>query len=582
MNNNRPSTPSHNKLNYILQEEKIQSKNTNKIKQEITRKSKKKISKEDAAKIIQRRFKIYMIKLKNDPKYEMSNLLKKKKLSILKNYNIIQDYSISNISLEQNSKKENSIVNSKIMSTTKEEEKKTANFGNIANKNNTEESRLTSLKEEIYLKPNSNNKDNCIKDYESFLSIDKPPFDRFKFKPDHFEEKENDKKIENLKKSLDKFTENYLTNNSKKRENSSISNSKIEDLDILDIITNKDQTSIIKNDVSETVNVYEKIFKEIKKEPSSQRSIINKHNQSKSEINVNYDNINSTNNKDKTQQDKEMKLDDLEEKIHTIDKNIDKISKKYQLTNEENEVDNKSSIVNFNKDNKEYESIKSKDKTDSDNENSKLLKKIEKGADNIDENKKKMVDRLTNMLEKEEIKSSIQCNLSNIKYENNPTLVNNDLKQKSINNQSRYRDTSYDNKLLKDATQDKIKNIHSILEENNYIQEKSNYRYMDILKHAEETDSKINITNTNNVANTAEVLNMVLELKESKKTIDIMKSVIEELKRDIKNKEDFHKKELAEKLSIQKFEFDNVIQRQNGLVESLLSEKKNYQLLLMN
>lgn len=91
--------------------------------------------------------------------------------------------------------------------------------------------------------------------------------------------------------------------------------------------------------------------------------------------------------------------------------------------------------------------------------------------------------------------------------------------------------------------------------------------------------------NPNSVVNevipsSAEILNMVLELKESKKTIVEMKALIEELRKDSKDKEDTYSKKLKDLISSQKHEYDTTFQRMQSMIDNLVLEKKK--LLSMN
>ena len=72
------------------------------------------------------------------------------------------------------------------------------------------------------------------------------------------------------------------------------------------------------------------------------------------------------------------------------------------------------------------------------------------------------------------------------------------------------------------------------------------------------------------VQNQADNIALNLELKEAKKTIDTMTSVISDLKLQLKSKDEYLNKALLS----QKNESDLLIQRQNTLMESLMSEKR--------
>ena len=79
----------------------------------------------------------------------------------------------------------------------------------------------------------------------------------------------------------------------------------------------------------------------------------------------------------------------------------------------------------------------------------------------------------------------------------------------------------------------------------------------------------LSLENTENIG-------LNLELKEAKKTIEAMTSVIDDLKLQLKSKDDFLNKALLS----QKNENDLLLQRQNTLMESLISEKRNMEMQL--
>lgn len=217
--NIRPSTPKTKVNNYTGKQSKPGKIN-------------KKISRDTACIIIQRAFRKYHKKLKNDPKYEMMNLLKKKKMNVLKNYNINvtnannSSYNTSNIVHAHSNNDINGVSNSTI----RDEDRMTANFGKEIKKKPFSQSPIKEAND------NSNKPNFNVDDYDSFLTS---------------------------KNDQQKYSDKYLIPVEDKNE----------DLDILDIITNKD-TSMKNDDMSEqdTVNVYEKIFKEIKKESTQRKS----------------------------------------------------------------------------------------------------------------------------------------------------------------------------------------------------------------------------------------------------------------------------------------------------------------------
>jgi len=277
----RPGTPKYQRSKFVsdstfsdnyTSNKDSKKKNSNLKSDPIGRKKKIKFSKESAVIVIQRAFRIFSRNLKMNPKFEMSNLLKKKKLSILKNYKILNDdeqssignFIDSDILPAYQSKYKNNLNYSK--SLLKEEEKVTANFfGNsLQKKESPSDSKISIHKDAKESKQTTINKkkDNFIDDYESFLSYKKylGNNDTNSNKSNKNDNMKEEKNLEKLKISLDKFTENLKKNTSTQPD----SGHELNQFNIIPIA--KDQTTISKQDISNTVNIYEKIFKEIKKD----------------------------------------------------------------------------------------------------------------------------------------------------------------------------------------------------------------------------------------------------------------------------------------------------------------------------
>jgi len=151
-----------------------------------------------------------------------------------------------------------------------------------------------------------------------------------------------------------------------------------------------------------------------------------------------------------------------------------------------------------------------------------------------------------------------------------------DLTSSNIKNKN---ESSFDKKSIKELNEDKIKKLHEILESNDdnfKFEYKSNSNnvidYGDYYKY-DINNPNLNYNKINNT-NTAEILNMALELKEAKKTIVSMKDIIEELKKESKSKEETFKKQIEEKLAVQKFEFEKHLDKQKAFIENLIAEKK--------
>lgn len=121
-----------------------------------------------------------------------------------------------------------------------------------------------------------------------------------------------------------------------------------------------------------------------------------------------------------------------------------------------------------------------------------------------------------------------------------------------------------------------LDNINKLLEEN---------ESKDITKIRKKTNNVVlnnKPINRNININTSDILSLTLELQETKKTNEIMKQTISDLKSKITKNELNFKEELTKKLNEQKFEFDNAIQRLNDLIENLLSEKKKLNLTIQS
>ena len=65
-----------------------------------------------------------------------------------------------------------------------------------------------------------------------------------------------------------------------------------------------------------------------------------------------------------------------------------------------------------------------------------------------------------------------------------------------------------------------------------------------------------------------------LELKETKKTMETMNSIINDLKQQLQDKDDYYNQQLEN----QKNENNIILNRQNTLMESLISEKKKMEI----
>ena len=515
-----------------------------------------KFSRENAVVIIQRAFRNFLRRLRMNPKFEMSNLLKKKKLSILKNYSVFNkeqsllgSHNASESMQFFSAENSNTITISK--SNLKQEDKGTTEFlGNISkDKKFVKESPA----ENKILEKESFTKDNFIDDYESFVSYKKLMANEIKNNAlirhnDSINSKKeipiDDNNLQQLKLSLDKFTDHYRKNSSCQSVQREKDDLKSDYLEKRVNTNHEDQTSIDREDISDTVNIYEKIFKEIKRDEKipSEKSLNKKILNCSNEENL-INNLVSNNNRRIDEKNSDIKIRPSKDELD------------YVLSN--SNYDCMSSSI--------------EPKIELNREIFKHDSKIE--CENSPENRD-MIDKITQMLEREINKSDIENQLSNENkeriMETNNNMTNNghndSITENNKLNVNRSINTKETNS-IKDETQQKFEKIHSLLEKNELSK-----NYTSILKLTEVPN--IPLVSQINSQYTVDILSTALELKESKKTTEIMKTIIEELKKDIKSKEEHHKKELHEKLSIQKHEFDIIMQRQTGLIEGLLSEKK--------
>ena len=124
------------------------------------------------------------------------------------------------------------------------------------------------------------------------------------------------------------------------------------------------------------------------------------------------------------------------------------------------------------------------------------------------------------------------------------------------------------------SKKDLFDNINKILDE-------SNKKGITILNNQNPTYKGTSFNqNTNNNMNTSDILSLTLELAETKKTNQMMKENIDELKAKITKNELDYKEDLKQKLDKQKFDYENSIERLKELIENIMSEKKKLNLTI--
>ncbi len=210
-----------------------------------------------------------------------------------------------------------------------------------------------------------------------------------------------------------------------------------------------------------------------------------------------------------------------------------------------------------------------------------------KMLNNIDsENKINDNLNLETKLNKEDFNNSLEYSKKESLFNNIDTILNqsqnskkNNKRNDEINQANKKIESSFEKRSIKEQNEDKLKKLHEILESGEDLPKLDNKSisnkvidYGDYYKY-DINNPSLTYTNINNT-NTAEILNMALELKEAKKTIISMKDIIDELKKESKAKEETYKKQTEDKLSVQKFEFEKHLEKQKGFIENILVEKK--------
>jgi len=197
-------------------------------------------------------------------------------------------------------------------------------------------------------------------------------------------------------------------------------------------------------------------------------------------------------------------------------------------------------------------------------------------------------NKIRNINKKDDDNHSIKHSKKESLFNNIDGLLNEsgyskgDKKKFNIDNNNHKDNIKIENseiKSIKEQNEDKFRKLHEILESGDDLlkmDHKTNTNnvngYGDYYKY-DINNPSLTYTNINNTY-TAEILNMALELKESKKTISSMKDIIDEIKKESKAKEEFFKKQIEEKLDIQKFEFEKHLEKQKAFIENILADKK--------
>ena len=326
-------------------------------------------------------------------------------------------------------------------------------------------------------------------------------------------------------------------------------------IDIDDTNSNKEKytNKISKNNNDDNNNnnqysVFERIYKKMQ-------------NQEQSKNDTNNDNI--TNNKYGLDDDLIEKKDNIIDNQFDLIKNIQKRAIEnisvYKNTEDEN---------NFNNKTENQEEL---------NENIKEDIKQDLKEEIIEEKKeeKKELESNQNINNNDELKEKIQEKKDiEEKEENKNSIIENNIKEKNIIEKSSNEKNENEKSSKNEIFQRLANFLDSTVENPEKITEPSKKEGIEFQTEIsnnpkETTENILSKDNSENIA-------LNLELKEAKKTIDTMSSVINDLKLQLKSKDDFLNKALLS----QKNENDILLQRQNTLMESLISEKRNMEMQL--
>ena len=173
-----------------------------------------------------------------------------------------------------------------------------------------------------------------------------------------------------------------------------------------------------------------------------------------------------------------------------------------------------------------------------------------------------------------EEESNINNNYIKSKYDSINSWLDNEDSKYSLNkenNELNKLNSNNDNDITK---KDILSNINKLIEENdkrdqNFIYNKNRQ----ILNSSPYLDEDEKFNNLKKI-NTSDILGLTLELKEIKKTNQIMKETIQDLKNEISRNELQYKENMDKALNKQKFEYEEQIEELKALIDNLISEKK--------
>ena len=373
------------------------------------------------------------------------------------------------------------------------------------------------------------------------------------------------------------------SNNDKKNFKVSKENVYENDLDIIDIITNKEKNSKNKSNVVHEENMFENIFENMNKEVISNKldknlivSLNLKEKPFLKKTNIISESSvidNSLLNKSITNEAKNLIMNVMNKEInHNM------------FNNSVEEILNNSKLSNFLKEKEKDQSKYPETELNSESKKNILKNSMLEDILNTSNFNKSIFD---NKIGSSEIKSIIVSeNREGQANKNYNSNSNNDLKENSTLNSKKVG-----NAIAKDDVLTKMnKSINILSEQNNPVSdirpifdEKFNQMisYLDEKNKYSNNDNDLNTSSQRNNANTTKVspctnpetLNMAVELKECKKTIETMKIIIEELRKDNKLKDEHFNLTINEKINTLKYEYENTMKNNSMLIESLINEK---------
>ena len=169
---------------------------------------------------------------------------------------------------------------------------------------------------------------------------------------------------------------------------------------------------------------------------------------------------------------------------------------------------------------------------------------------------------------------NINKNYMKSKYDSLNSWLDNEDSKYSINKENNILNKDNINNDNDISKKDILSNINKLIEENDKRDQNFIYnKKQKTINSPTETDLEEKFNNLKKI-NTSDILCLTLELKEIKKTNQIMKETIQDLKNEISRNELQYKENMTKELNKQKFEYEEKIEELKALIENLISEKK--------